>query len=296
MNSSEPAAQLAVAIVTRDRSEAFSRYAVPLIEAAQGADIPVIVVDQSRDDRTGRLLGPFPAVRYLRSAPGLSRGRNAALAAADTPYLVLTDDDVTYEDGWVEAVLRAFEAEPEAAAICGRVTTPDGEWYSGRRGVRRGASRTFGLGTGCGTAFRVDALRRIGGFDEQFGSGSRFRSAEDTDVLYRLLLEGWTVVSTDELSVVHHGALSRSGEWRRHHAYGIGAGAQTAKHVGQGDWAAGRAGVQELGTHVATAARAIRRGRLHVLSLQLAFVSGLVRGFLTYRYGGRRAPSALSPR
>lgn len=296
MNSSEPAAQLAVAIVTRDRPESFSRYAVPLIEAAQGAGIPVIVVDQSRDDRTGKLLEPFPAVRYLRSATGLSRGRNAALAAADTPYLVLTDDDVTYEDGWVDVISRAFEAEPEAAAICGRVTSPDGEWYSGRRGVRRGASRTFGLGTGCATAYRVDALRRIGGFDEQLGSGSRFRSAEDTDVLYRLLREGWTVVSTDDFNVVHHGSLSRSEEWRRHHAYGIGAGAQTAKHVGQGDWAAGRAGVQELGTHVATAARAIRHGRFHVLLLQLAFASGLVRGFLTYCYGGRRSSSALSPR
>jgi GT2 family glycosyltransferase len=258
-----------------------------LIDSVQRAGVPVIVVDQSRDDTTEQLLKPLENVRYLRSGPGLSRGRNAALAAADTPLLVLTDDDVTYEQGWIDVVLRAFEREPEAAAICGRVVGADGRWYSGRRGVQRGPARTFGLGTGCSTAFRVDALRRIGGFDEQLGSGARFRSAEDTDVLYRLLRDGWSVVSTDELQVVHHDSLSRSDELRRHHAYGIGAGAQTAKHLGKGDWAAGRAGLQELAAHFVTAARAILKGRLRVVWLQIAFTSGLLRGFLMYRYGRR---------
>ena len=291
MSTSESDAPLAVAIVTRDRPQTFARYALPLIDGVQRAGLPVIVVDQSGDGATEQLLEPFRSVRYLRSRMGLSRGRNAALAATNTPYLVLTDDDVTYEEGWTDVVLRAFEHEPEAAAICGQVTNADGQWYSGRRGVRRGPSRTFGLGTGCGTAFRVDALRRIGGFDEQLGSGTRFRSAEDTDVLYRLLRDGWSVVSTDELQVVHHDSLSRSDELRRHHAYGIGAGAQTAKHVGRGDWAAGRAGLRELVAHAVTAARAIRSGRFQVLLLQVAFVGGLFRGFLTYRYGDRRPAS-----
>lgn len=294
MSTSDSVAPLAVAIVTRDRPETFARYALPLIESVQRAGIPVMVVDQSRDSMTEQLLEPIRSLRYLRSRTGLSRGRNVALAATDTTYLVLTDDDVAYEEGWMDVVLQAFEDEPEAGAICGRVINADGEWYSGRGGVRRGPSRTFGLGTGCGTAFRVDVLRRIGGFDEQLGSGTRFRSAEDTDVLYRLLRDGWTVVSTDELHVVHHDSLSRFAERRRHHAYGIGAGAQTAKHVGQGDWAAGRAGLRELAAHVSTAAGAILRGRLQLFWLQIAFVAGLFRGFLTYRYGDRptngRAP------
>lgn len=257
MSPSESVDPLAVAIVTRDRPRTFALYALPLIYGVQRAGVPVIVVDQSRDGTTERLLKPLRRVRYMRSGTGLSRGRNAAIAATTTRYLVLTDDDVSYEEGWIDVVLREFQREPEAAAICGQVIGADGGWYSGRRGVHRAPARTFGLGTGCGTAFRVDALREIGGFDEQLGSGSRFRSAEDTDVLYRLLRDGWTVVSTDELRVVHHDSLSRADEWRRHHAYGIGAGAQTAKHVGKGDWAAGRAGLQELSTHFVTAARAI---------------------------------------
>jgi hypothetical protein len=103
-------------------------------------------------------------------------------------------------------------------------------------------------------------------------------------VLYRLLRAGWSVVSTDELLVVHHDSLSRSDELRRHHSYGIGAGAQTAKHVKKGDLAAGRAGVGELAAHVMTAARAIRSRRFQVLWLQVAFVAGLFRGFVSYTY------------
>jgi glycosyltransferase involved in cell wall biosynthesis len=287
LSPSESVTPLAVAIVTRDRPQTFARYALPLIDSVQRAGFPVLVVDQSRDGTTKQLLEALERVRYLRSLAGLSRGRNAALAATETPYLVLTDDDVAYEEGWIDVVLREFEREPEAAAICGQVISADGRWYSGRRGVHRGAARTFGLGTGCSTAFRVDALRSIGGFDEQLGSGARFRSAEDTDVLYRLLRQGWSIVSTDELRVVHHDSFSRSEERHRHHAYGIGAGAQTAKHVGEGDWAAGRAGLQEVAAHAVTAARAILKGRFHVLSLQIAFVTGLFRGFLTYRFGRR---------
>jgi glycosyltransferase involved in cell wall biosynthesis len=286
LSPSESVAPLAVAIVTRDRPETFARYALPLIDSVQRAGVPVIIVDQSRDGTTEQLLESL-GVRYLRSPPGLSRGRNAALAATETTYLVLTDDDVAYEEGWIDVVLRAFEHESDAAAICGQVIGADGKWYSGRGGVHRGPARTFGLGTGCSTAFRVDALRSIGGFDEQLGSGTRFRSAEDTDVLYRLLRDGWTVVSTDDLRVVHHDSLSRSDQRRRHHSYGIGAGAQTAKHVGEGDWAAGRAGLQEVAAHAVTAGRAILKGRVHVLSLQIAFVTGLFRGFLMYRYGRR---------
>jgi glycosyltransferase involved in cell wall biosynthesis len=88
-----------------------------LIDSIQRSGLPVIVVDRSGDGSTEYLLEPFPNVRYLRSPTGLSRDRNAALAATDTPYLVLTDDDVTYEEGWIDVVLRAFEREPEATAV-----------------------------------------------------------------------------------------------------------------------------------------------------------------------------------
>ena len=55
----------------------------------------VLVVDQNDDDRLRPLLAAHPAldIAHLRSAPGLSRARNAALGAADGGLVAFPDDD-----------------------------------------------------------------------------------------------------------------------------------------------------------------------------------------------------------
>jgi hypothetical protein len=62
-----------------------------------------------------------------------------------------------------------------------------------------------GLGIGAGMALRRDFAVSMGGFDESFGPGARFPSADEWDIALRALLCGRHVYETSELSIVHDG-------------------------------------------------------------------------------------------
>ncbi len=280
-----------LAVVTRDRADQLGRYLLPSLDSALAAGHPVFVVDQSVDDSTERLVRGVPGVHYLRSEPGISRARNAAIVATDTPIVAFTDDDVTLVDGWLDSIAGLFDANPDAGVVCGRGVRSDGSELPGvHAGTYRWPKNPFGLGHGFNIAFRRAVFEEVGLFDEELGGGAPYASGEDTDMVYRAMRAGWTVVCSDAITVVHHDWRSSSEEVRLHSGYGLGAGAQVARHVAAGDRTMMRLALLEAGRHLLTAARALVTGRSHILRLQLAFLSGLARGLTRYR---RAQPPAI---
>lgn len=270
---------ITLAVVTRDRPSALAQFLLPGLKEAAGAGFPVVVVDQSNGPKTAELVEQILGVRYLRSAPGLARGRNVAVRGITTPLLAFTDDDVTLPGGWLDRILDVFERAPDAGAVCGRALTPEGVLLPGSAdGTYRWPARPFGLGSGFNVAFRREALELVGLFDEELGAGARFRAAEDTDMLYRLLRGGYSVVCSEEITVVHHDQRQGRQEFRLHYGYGLGAGAQTAKHLGAGDRAALRLLAGHAGRHLVTLGRAAVTVRPSLAGLQVAYLAGVVAG------------------
>ena len=260
------------------------RCLLPGLREAAERGHEVVVVDQSDGGETETLLAGLPGVRYLRSAPGLSRARNTAIAATSADAIAFTDDDVVIPAGWLDAIAGAFAAEPDAGAVCGRAVTPAGELHPGApAGIYRWPAHPFRLGSGFNLAVRRRALEDAGLFDEELGAGARFTSAEDTDLLYRLLRAGWSVVCRDDITVVHDDWRSSTDELRLHFAYGVGAGAQTAKHASAGDRRATWFAVREAAHHVFMVGRESARRRPRSALLQLPFLAGLATGYVRRR-------------
>jgi GT2 family glycosyltransferase len=272
--------RIALAVSTRDRPEILARCLLPGLFDLAAAGVAVVLVDQSSGPETAGLVEGFPGIRYVRSGPGLSRGRNVAIAETSTQLIAFTDDDVTIGPGWLEAIVGAYDRVDDAGAVCGRGVTPTGVLLPGSKdGVYRWPANPFGLGSGFNIAFRREALDAVGPFDEELGAGARFEAGEDTDMLYRIMRAGWSVVCSDEITVVHHDWRSRADEIRLHRGYGLGAGAQTAKHVAAGDRVAGRIALRHAGRHLVTLARSVATLRVHVARLQVAYLAGLAAGF-----------------
>jgi hypothetical protein len=270
---------ITLAVVTRDRPGALAQFLLQGLNEVAGAGFPVVVVDQSNGPKTAALVEQIPRARYLRSAPGLARGRNVAVRGITTPLLAFTDDDVTLPGGWLDRILEVFECVPDAGAVCGRALTPEGVLLPGSaEGTYRWPVRPFGLGSGFNIAFRREALESVGPFDEELGAGARFRAGEDTDMLYRLLRAGYSVVCSDEISVVHHDERRGRQELRLHYGYGLGAGAQTVKHLAEGDRAALRLLAAHAGRHLVTLGRAAVTVRPSLAGLQVAYLAGVVAG------------------
>lgn len=262
---------------------------LPGLERTAAAGFEVVVVDQSAGRETAELVEGISGLRYLRSGPGLSHGRNVAIAATTAPLLAFTDDDVTLPEGWLETIAGLFESHADAGVVCGRALTPQGALLPGAHaGVYRWPLNPFGLASGFNMALRREALDAAGAFDDELGAGARYVSAEDSDMLYRVARAGWSVVCSDAITVVHDDWRSRRDDVRLQYGYGYGAGAQTAKHVVAGDRGAGRIALREAGRHVATLARAALTFRLHLARLQAAFLAGLAQGFARRRGELRR--------
>ena len=158
--------QGALVVATRDRASLVRRFLVPLAGTAAAQGWEVVVADQSVNGETQALLEPLDGVRYVRSEPGLSRARNAAVRASSGEIVAFCDDDVEVAPAWFHEVLRLFDEHPDAGAVCGPVRTHAGTTLPGvEPDVYRWPSHPFRLGTGANVAVRRVALDAVGLFD-----------------------------------------------------------------------------------------------------------------------------------
>lgn len=234
-----------VLICTRDRPALLGD---TLRSVLAGTSVPqeLLIVDQSTTPNAdigamGRMRGCN--VRYLHSATeGLSRARNIGLRAAACDVVVLLDDDMLVDAGWLSLLLAGLDGRSDVAAT-GRVLAAPPE--GGGRTVPAAAlvlredpavfrgPQPLDVVPGANVALPRGPVLELGGFDERLGAGTRFASADDNDMGHRLLLAGCEVRHVPA-AVVLHRAWRGSGElvrlrWR----YGRGKGAFYAKHLRQ---------------------------------------------------------------
>jgi glycosyltransferase involved in cell wall biosynthesis len=209
---------LASAIVcTKDRSGAIPRVVEALLADPEGV-FELIVIDQSEGSETERALDPWrsdPRLLYRHSATrGKGAGLNEGIRVARGEIVVFTDDDCQPPRHWVASMAEALTSQPSAViAFCQVLPVPHDRkagyvptyLFKENRLLRKVSSICGGLGLGAGMAVRRDFALAIGGFDESFGPGARFPSADEWDLAIRALLNGKHVYETAELAIVHDG-------------------------------------------------------------------------------------------
>lgn len=100
--------------------------------AQQPGDVryELIIVDNNSTDRTREVIESFVeqarlagrSMRYVfEGKQGLSHGWNAGIAAAQSPIIAFTDDDISVAPDWVVEIKRAFDEHPEIDFIGSRV-------------------------------------------------------------------------------------------------------------------------------------------------------------------------------
>ena len=114
---------------------------------------------------------------------GVGLNRNIALLYSSADILLFADDDVTYNDGYAENIIRAFEEKPKAQAIIfGLAYSKNGEIYSTAKlknkrvrvhnCLKHGAARL---------AIRREIhLKKYLSFPQLFGGGCPYSNGEDS--------------------------------------------------------------------------------------------------------------------
>lgn len=209
---------ITVCICTRDRGASIA-LTLDSLAASSYDDFDVVIVDQSAADDTAQAVASATMgdsrFRYLRTASvGLCAARNIAVEQATGPLLAFTDDDCEVSPDWLQLLARHFATQPQVGEICGAVLAGShdpGQGYVPNFSVRESFlvsspwMKWRCKGMGANMAFRLDALREIGPFDEMLGPGAAMYMADDYDITYRMLRAGYAVLCVSDASVIHHG-------------------------------------------------------------------------------------------
>jgi glycosyltransferase involved in cell wall biosynthesis len=192
---------------------------------------------------------------------GKSLALNTAIQHARGEIVAFTDDDCVVDPSWLRTVVREFEADPSLGGLGGRVELYDsadhiiGTRTQQHRQLYRPLER-LALIFGCNMALSRQALRDTGEFDPWLGPGSRCRSGEDVDLLFRAHKMGVKIVYAPDLVVYHnHGRRTYRDVRASGRAYGVATGALYCKHIVRGDRDIARVAYRDLR---ATAKRSLR--------------------------------------
>jgi glycosyltransferase involved in cell wall biosynthesis len=169
----------------------------------------LLVVDQNEDERVERALEARSGldVVHLRSGPGLSRARNAALPLLHGDLVGFPDDDCVYPPDLLERVAALFAAHPALDGLTGRAADDKGRssasWKTDEALLTR--DNLWNRAISYTIFVRHGVVTRVGEFDERLGLGSPepWSSGEETDYLIRALDTGARIQYDPSLVVEH---------------------------------------------------------------------------------------------
>lgn len=183
--------------------------------AQSDRDFRVLIIDNSRDGEICREIteyGDLDLHACHEPVPGISRARNRGIEHIHTDLVAWIDDDEVADPDWVAWLKRGFAAGGRPDAVAGVMLPAEletdaqvnferyGGFNKGRPmhplELRTGTPEVVdplyplpGFGAGGNMAFRMDALRAIGGFDNRLGSIT-IHGGEETRALSELLRRG----------------------------------------------------------------------------------------------------------
>ena len=217
------------------------KYCIESLLAQTYAEYEIIIVDQSADNLTEKVVESFnekPIVYNHVDFKGLSKARNYAIALASGTYICLTDDDAYYDSNYLATLKKHYEKRPDqiiSGYMWDAVNRRDfidysnissGKPLSVREIIRKCPSPAI--------TFPKSAVQKIGGFDEDFGVGAKYGAGEETDFLLRAFWKNFDVVYWPDVKVQHPHeyasiAVDEKAEDRKSFNYPFGIGAMYKK-------------------------------------------------------------------
>lgn len=294
-----PVLSVSVVIATRDRPASL-RALLDSIFVGDCLPTEIIVADQSQGAFDLDEAPDGVHLVHLRvDSVGLSRNRNAGIAAATHDVLAFLDDDSLVEPSWLEELVSALDDAPTRTVVTGAVASgsTDGLIPSvtppGKERIVTGRVTGGDPLFPNNMAVPRSAFDDVGLFDVRLGAGAPwFPAAEDNDFGFRLLEAGYAIEFVPS-AVVHHVGARRGREvlaleW----SYGRGQGAFYAKHVRWSDLHMLRRLTLDIGSRLRRVPAMLRGDRAALR--ELPYLAGLLLGALGWRLRYPRALQWLS--
>ena len=289
--------RISVVIPTYNRA-AFLQEALDGLTCGQHTDFEVLVMDQSDDDATERLVDGFDerVIYHRMSRRGANPARNLGAALARADLVAFLDDDCVPRRDWLLRIVRAFDTQGELEFIFGQLKAPPhdgaGGWFPETLPppdihTPRNRRKISCIGAGANMSCRKTFLRRAGGFDELLGPNDLSVINADTPMAYKAYRQAnW--MASSEIEVVHVNGFRPTRELAAlYRSYALELGINYGRFVRRGDLSAAWIFLLEQCDILAPAlAAVVRLRRPRRLGAVLPYARGFVRGcFVAPRVG-----------
>lgn len=197
----------------------------------------IIVVDNGSTDGSAELVrSRFPDVELveLGENKGFAGAASVGLFMATGDILASVNPDVQLDPEWLQAIVEAFEAFPDAGVVGSKILYPDRTTiqhagglvhyplattdHAGRGEEDRGQydqSRMVSFVTGAALAMRRDVGHSLNFFDEAFYPVF----FEDVDLCWRAKREGWRIVYQPRALAYHSESVTYDRRSSRYYSY-----------------------------------------------------------------------------
>lgn len=206
-NTNNP--KFSIIISTYNRAKILSK-ALESISAQPFEDFEIIISDDASTDNTKEVVDNFNDIRitYMRNQEnsGLSVTRNAALRKARGEYVVMMDDDSVLSNNFLPELSKLVTKE-KIGVFCPKILDPVTKYpfvkiFDDDREKYLGYS-DFYYFIGLAHVFSCEVIKRSGYYDEKFGVGGKYFSAEESDYFFRLKRLNVKILYSPQLVVYH---------------------------------------------------------------------------------------------
>jgi hypothetical protein len=213
-----------VVIPTWNRAELLGRVLENLGRQTQQVARVVVVDNGSMDASVAVAERAGAEVIALGENAGFAAAVNRGIRACQTPWIVVVNNDVTFEPDWLGRLVAALESNSGAWFACGKLLGPEGRIDGTFDAVCRGGcpwrcghgredgplwneAREIQLAPFTAAIFRAELFERVGMLDEQFGS-----YLEDVDFGLRCAEAGLSGLYVPQAVAYHQGSATL-GRW-----------------------------------------------------------------------------------
>ena len=187
-------------------------------------DFTILVVDDCSTDDSVRLISErFPDVKtiLLSKNTGFCHAVNVGIQEANTPYVILLNNDTKVKSGFIKALYTAIQRNSGIFSVSAKMLMWDkpeliddaGDYYCAlgwayARGKGKPAAsydKPVTIFSACGGAaiYSKSGFNKIGLFDE-----NHFAYLEDLDIGYRARINGFVNLYEPKAEVLHFGSAS----------------------------------------------------------------------------------------
>ena len=198
-------------------------------EIGSRTDCEIVVVNNASTDQTKAIASRFPQVRVVdEPRKGLSQARQTGLENTTGELVANVDADVIMPPGWINKVLKAFDADPKLVCFSGRQVYFDSSamvrsliwiYYCLTYLSYLINSRILKVGSvviGGNYIVRRTAMEAIGGFNSKF-----VFYGEDVDIARRIYKVGKVVFSLKFYIYASGRRVNQDGIWKMAFIYPI---------------------------------------------------------------------------